>query len=269
MGNNKKATKAASLVGTSAALPAVTSPAAPSVARAQKEMKETGSSTGRIGAVVGVGTKRTHRAEWPKSKYVLRTKNFIDTVISSMLFSYLRELDPKEARSIMQEIVKMQRGVESPLGSGVEGKDTYEANGTCEAKAECGEVVFSSWTKMNNPNIRSIIDGALLADLIDKARDYFIEQMDAFIGEAKSEVSGISGNGTARTDGSRASGEGMSCTSDGMKSAIRKTWESIQLMLKNLSGVEYVTRMPFEMAEVLTDWYEEMWGRRGKKAKKN
>lgn len=194
--------------------------------------------------------------------------NIMDTAVIAMVNLYLKNIPLSERCNILE-------GVVSP----------------CTERAEI------------ESGIRTHIDGAKLAELIDMAKAYLAELLNvkSAAQSAPSVPHGSQPEEPAETvfdtvigiDMSNTSQHGMIMpgmiySSDGadteasatklkgrvvrvddidddspkynpalemsFEALLNKSWEVLYNLMKNLSGVEYVTHMPYEMAEMITDW---------------
>ena len=149
------------------------------------------------------------------------------------------------------------------------------------------ENVVSQRNTEDEPEIRAHIDGAKLADLIDKAKAYLAELLNVKMPtlrdkqpeEAVETVFGIdmsnikcgminTANSAELEDGAKLKGRVIrvdDMDDDAPKynpalemsfnNLINKSWEVLFDLMRNLSGTEYVTHMPYEMAEMIVKHY--------------
>ena len=192
----------------------------------------------------------------------------MDTAVIAMVNLYLKNIPLSERCNILESVVHF------PAVSSVQ---------------ESGE------------RIRAHIDGAKLADLIDKAKAYLAELLnvkntpicgrqpaygsqpeepvetvfDTVIGVDMSNTNcgmiGSSTDGAEYEYAAKLKGRVVrvdDIDDDGPKynpelemsfdNLINKSWEVLYDLMKNLSGVEYVTHMPYEMAEMIANQYEKI-----------
>ena len=155
--------------------------------------------------------------------------------------------------------------------------------------------VVSQRNTEDEPGIKAHIDGAKLADLIDMAKAYLAELLNVKMPTPRDKQPEESLETVSDTligvDMSNTSQHGMIMpgmiySSDGVytepaaearvirvddmdddapkynpalemsfNNLINKSWEVLFDLMRNLSGTEYVTHMPYEMAEMITDYY--------------
>ena len=152
--------------------------------------------------------------------------------------------------------------------------------------------IVSQRNTEDEPGIRAHIDGAKLADLIDKAKAYLAESLNVrrtahSTPHEEQPVETVFGVDMSNTSQHGMIMPGMIYSSDGVdtdsaklkgrvvsvddidddapkynpelemsfNNLINKSWEVLFDLMKGLSGVEYVTHMPYEMAEMITDYY--------------
>ena len=183
--------------------------------------------------------------------------DIMDTAVIAMVNLYLKNISSSERYIILKNVV-------SPS--------------TERAEIESG--------------IKAHIDGAKLADLIDKAKAYLAESLNVrrtahSTPHEEQPVETVFGVDMSNTSQHGMIMPGMIYSSDGVdtdsaklkgrvvsvddidddapkynpelemsfNNLINKSWEVLFDLMKGLSGVEYVTHMPYEMAEMITDYY--------------
>ena len=147
--------------------------------------------------------------------------------------------------------------------------------------------IVSQRNTEDEPGIRAHIDGAKLADLIDKAKAYLAELLNVKRTAQSApheeqpietvfgiDMSNTSQHGMINTansaeleDGAKLKGRVIrvdDIDDDAPKynpalemsfnNLINKSWEVLFDLMQNLSGSEYVTHMPYEMAEMIANW---------------
>ena len=145
--------------------------------------------------------------------------------------------------------------------------------------------------------IRAHIDGAKLADLIDKAKAYLAELLNvkntpicgrqpAYGSQPEESLETVFGVDMSNTSQQGMIMPGMIYSSDGadtetaklkgrvvrvddidddspkynpelemsFEALLNKSWEVLYNLMRNLTGTEYVTHMPYEMAEMIANW---------------
>ena len=153
------------------------------------------------------------------------------------------------------------------------------------------ENVVSQRNTEDEPGIKAHIDGAKLADLIDKAKAYLAELLNVkrtaqSAPHEEQPIETVFGIDMSNTSQHGMIMPGMIYSSDGVytepaaearvirvddmdddapkynpalemsfNNLINKSWEVLFDLMRNLSGTEYVTHMPYEMAEMITDYY--------------
>ena len=179
--------------------------------------------------------------------------------------------------------------------------DLYLKNIPLSERCNILESVVSPSTK-NESGIRAHIDGAKLADLIDKAKAYLAELLNVrstahsaysdssapYGSQPEEPIETVSdtlisvdmsnikcgmintANSAELEDGAKPAAEERVVRVDDIdddapkynpalemsfNNLINKSWEVLFDLMKNLSGTEYVTHMPYEMAEMIVKHY--------------
>ena len=149
--------------------------------------------------------------------------------------------------------------------------------------------VVSPSSTEDEPGIKAHIDGAKLAELIDKAKAYLAELLNVKMQtlrdkqpeEAVETVFGIDMSNTSQhgmintatsaelEDGAKPAAEKRVVRVDDIDddapkynpalemsfdALLNKSWEVLYNLMRNLTGTEYVTHMPYEMAEMIANW---------------